>query len=51
MQEPEGNTERQTKAAEAETPVKEWHKPVLTVMPIGSAEFGVLAGGDVSGSS
>jgi hypothetical protein len=51
MQVHDGTTEQRSTVPVAEAPVKEWRKPVLTIMPANGAELGMFAIGDTSISS
>jgi hypothetical protein len=51
MQVHDGTTEQRPTVPVAEAPVKEWRKPVLTIMPANSAESGIAVGGEFSFSS
>lgn len=51
MKERDVTPELQSAPPVADAPVKEWHEPVLTILPANKAESGALPGGDVSFSS
>jgi hypothetical protein len=51
MQVHDGTTEQRSTVPVAEAPVKEWRKPVLTVMPANGAEFLLSVGHDGSSFS
>ena len=51
MEERDLTPQLQPAPAAADASVKEWHEPVLTIMPANSAETGTHTAGDVSFSS
>ena len=51
MEERDLTPQLQPAPAAADASIKEWHEPLLTIMPAHSAETGAIAGGDASFSS